>query len=293
MIDDRSDGAGGVPGRSVPSQLTRFGRAGRSVCFFVLYCAYLVLIMGAGQRLLVWPLITLFRERRRTVVRAWLRFNAWATLGLARLIAGVRVAVTGTVEPASCIVVMNHQSVLDIPIGVSLIRGPYPLIPTRDRYRRWIPGLSPMVRLTRFPVVSQRRSATRAELAALIEAADQVARGEQSLLIFPEGHRTHDGELGPFMASGLRLVLSRARRPVYCVVVDGLWRARTFADAMLRFAGTSARGVVLGPFTAPDKASLDGFVQSLHDQMSAALTRLRSHPDRPRSPNAPRDLLPH
>ena len=62
-----------------------------------------------------------------------------------------------------------------------------------------------------------------------VVAADQVARGELSTLIFPEGHRTRDGEIGPFMRAGLRAILLRAQRPVYLIVVDGLWRARTTA----------------------------------------------------------------
>jgi 1-acyl-sn-glycerol-3-phosphate acyltransferase len=173
---------------------------------------------------------------------------------------------------------MNHQSVLDIPIGLSLVPGPYPLIPTRDRYRRGIPGVSPLTRLARYPFVSQGQSLTRAELRGLIEAADQVARGEQSLLIFPEGHRSRDGSIGPFMQSGLRLILRRARRPVYCVVADGITQSRTFADALFSIAGTRVRGVVLGPFDPPEPADIDAFIGSLHARMTEALAAIRAIP---------------
>jgi 1-acyl-sn-glycerol-3-phosphate acyltransferase len=217
-------------------------------------------------------------RRRRSIIRAWLRAHSRSTLAMARLLANVRVTVRGAIPPESCIVVMNHQSVLDIPVGITLVSGPYPLIPTRNRYKRGIPGISPLGRLAGFPYVAQKRVLSRAELAALSAAADQVARGEQSLLIFPEGHRTRDGSIGRFMRSGLRIILARAKRPVYCIVADGMVHARTFADALVRFADTDVRVVILGPFPPPDEASVDDFIDVLHERMVTALEQLRSSP---------------
>lgn len=196
---------------------------------------------------------------------------------MARAIANVRVSVRGVIPPESCIVVMNHQSVLDIPIGLSLVPGPYPLIPTRDRYRWGIPGIAPLARLARFPFVSQKRVLSRAELAALTDAADQVARGEQSLLIFPEGHRSRHGGMGRFMRSGLRIVFSRASRPVYCVVADGMVNARSFTDALVGFADLDVRIVISGPLEPPrDAAAIDAFMDSLYERMAGTLAELRS-----------------
>ncbi len=234
-----------------------------------------MLVMGPGQRLLIWPAIVLFPRRRRGIIRTWLGRQAQATLAIARGLAGVRVSVRGAILPEACIVVMNHQSVLDIPLGVALVTGPYPLIPTRDRYSRGLPAISPLARLARFPFVSQGRTATRAELLAIRDAADQVARGEQSLIIYPEGHRTHDGLIADFMKSGLKLILSRAKRPVYCIVADGMWHARTFADAALRFAGTSVRVTVLGPFQIPEPKQIDSFIDELRNRMIETLAQIR------------------
>lgn len=262
--------------------VSRLGRKLRSGTFFLAYACFLTVVLGLGQRLLIWPMCVLLPRRRASIVRAWLRFNARATLAQARRLAGVRVVVDGAIPPESCIVVMNHQSVLDIPLGIDQIPGPYPLIPTRDRYKRGIPGISPLVRLARYPCVSQRRSADRAELRALADAADQVARGERSFLIFPEGHRTRDGNIGRFMRNGLRLVLDRAKRPVYCIVVDGVTQARTFADAMTRFSGMTVHLRVLGPFAPPDGPdAIDPFIDTLRDRMVATLAQLRAASDEP------------
>lgn len=250
----------------------------RSSAFLFAYTIYLMLAMGLGQRVLLWPAIWLFPRRRRRMVRAWLRFHARRTLGMARVIANVRLSVRGEIPPESCIVVMNHQSVLDIPIGLSLVPGPYPLIPTRDRYKWGIPGISPLGRLARFPFLSQKRVLSRAELAALLSAAEQVASGEQSLLIFPEGHRSRDGGLGRFMRNGLRIFLSRVERPVYCVVARGMVNARTFADGLANFANLDIRVRISGPIAPPspgsDDDTVDAFIDSLRERMLDMLAEL-------------------
>lgn len=254
------------------------GRTLRSGTFFAVFACYAIIIIGLGQRLVLWPAIVLLPRRRTSIVRAWLRFHARMTLWMARAVGGVRFSIRGAVPPVSCIVVMSHQSVLDIPIGLSLIPGPQTIIPTRDRYRRGIPAISPLARLAKFPFVAQGRSLGRAELQALTEATDKVDRGEACLLIFPEGHRTRDGRIGRFMRGGLRIVLTRARRPVYCVVADGMGAARTARDAMSQVAGSSVNIAVLGPFTPPtdgSPSSTDAFIDMLHTTMTNALARMR------------------
>jgi 1-acyl-sn-glycerol-3-phosphate acyltransferase len=268
-------------GDSDASRFARLSRGVRSAVFFFVYLAYMAVAIGLGQRLLLWPAMVLAPGRRRALVRGWLRFHSRAPFALARMLANVRVTIRGAIEPWSCIVVMNHQSVLDIPLGLMLVPGPYPLIPTRDRYRRGVPGISPLARLARFPFVTQRRVATRSEVIALTGAADQVARGEQSLLIFPEGHRTRTGQIGRFMRNGLRLALERARRPVYCVVADGMWHARTFAEALLTFADSQIRVVILGPFPPPATDSIEQFIDQLHQRMTITLDQLRTTPTTP------------
>jgi 1-acyl-sn-glycerol-3-phosphate acyltransferase len=151
------------------------------------------------------------------------------------------------------------------------------LIPTRASYRFGIPGISSLIKLMRCPLVTQRAVIPRSELRALLDAAGQVARGEQSLLIYPEGHRSRNGSILPFMKPGLRLFLSRAReRPVYIAVVDGLGHLRTFADTALRLSGTTGRVRVLGPYnTPPNDVELDGFIDSLRQRMVETLAELR------------------
>jgi 1-acyl-sn-glycerol-3-phosphate acyltransferase len=276
-----SDTVGTAPANStalVPrpaSRVTRVTRAVRSLIFLLVFSLHLLIIIAAGQRLVILPLLRLFPRRALRIKRAWLRLHAIVTTTLARTLGGMRLQVRGAIPRESVVVLMNHQSVMDIPVGVLLVPGPYPIIPTRDRYSRGVPGIATLVKLLRYPIVTQKRENLRAELPAIAEAADATARGDNSMLVFPEGHRTRDGDIGPFMRAGVRLVLERARRPVYCIVTDGLWHARTTFDAATGFAGSTCRVQILGPFDPP-ASDIDAYIDFLRDQMVVALQELRS-----------------
>ncbi len=250
--------------------------AARSLCFFVLYLAYLALVMEPLQWLVIAPLVTLLPSARPRVMGAWMRSQVRLVFWLSRWLAGWSLAIQGTIPPGSCIVVMNHQSVMDVPVGLSLVRGPCPIIPTRGRYRWSVPGVSTMIRLAGYPFVSERLSLSRASLLTMRDTAEAVARGERSLIIFPEGHRSRNKSILPFMTSGLRLFLRRApRQPVYVVVLDGFRHLRSLGDVALRLSGTRACAVVQGPFTPPtDGTRLDAFIEELRGVMVSTLARM-------------------
>lgn len=242
-----------------------------------MYFAYLLLIMGPVQRLIVVPLIWMLPARRTRMLGAWIRFHARATRFILGRGAGVRIDVRGVTIRESSIVLMNHQSVLDVMIALCEIEGPTPLIPVRVRYRYGFPGVSPFLRLARYPFITQRRATIAQDLAAIGEGADRVAAGEASLVFFPEGHRTRTGAIGPFMSGGLTVALTRAARPVYCIVADGMWQARTLADTLVSLAGTEVAVHISGPFAPPERAEdIPRFIASLRDHMVESLRQLRA-----------------
>jgi 1-acyl-sn-glycerol-3-phosphate acyltransferase len=252
-------------------------RAIRSVVFAVIYSIYLVAVMLPAQELILRPLCALNPKRRPDILRTWFRWQANWVLGMCRHLGGLELDIQGALPAEPLIVVMNHQSLLDIPAAVSLLRGPYPVIPTRDRYTRWIPGISGLARLAGFPALRQSGRASRAEHAAMVGAAEAVAKGERTLIIYPEGHRSKNGEVQPWMAQGLKLVFRHvSNRPVYVLVIDGAWRLRSFADIAFRLSGQVARVRVSGPFAVPpDKRDHDAFIESLREHMVDTLAHLR------------------
>ena len=249
--------------------------------FFVVYSIFTLTIFDLGQRLIIWPVVLLFPVKRRAVVRRWLRFLAKISLWISRWFGGVRVTTTGTAPTESCLLVMNHQSLLDITISVNAAGGPQAVIPTRERYGHGIPGISSLTKLGRFPLVTQQQKPVKAEVAGLLQAAKDLADGETTLIIYPEGHRTTDGSIRPFMRSGLKLLLSRAHRPVYYIVTDGLWHARTIKEAIHSFANSDVTVVIRGPFPAPAKEEIDSFIDDLHARMTATLAEIRHRVPQP------------
>jgi len=253
----------------------------RSGMFFLVYAIFTLTIFDLGQRLIIWPAVLLRPAKRRAIVRAWLRFLARGSLRISRFAGGVRVTVHGTPPTESCLLVMNHQSLLDIAIAVHAANGPQAVIPTRERYGRGIPGISSLIKLGQFPLVTQQPRPAKSEVAALLRAANELANGETTLIIYPEGHRTTDGSIFPFMRSGLRLLLQRAHRPIYYVVSDGLWHARTVKESMHSFANSRVHVEIRGPFPPPDKSTIDSFIDDLHARMTATLAEIRAQSPQP------------
>jgi 1-acyl-sn-glycerol-3-phosphate acyltransferase len=180
--------------------------------------------------------------------------------------AGVRFRITGTIPDASCILVMNHQSVLDPIIALSEIRERLPLALTRARYKYGVPGISPWMRAARFPFLRQTRASSAEDFEAITQAVRRTAAEETSLLIFPEGRRTLDGEIARFMTRGLEYAIENAH---------GLWQSRTVWEVLSGIAGTTVSVSVIGPFSAPPGVSSTAFIGSLRAQMIATLRQLR------------------
>lgn len=265
---------------------TGLARTLRSGMFFFVYAIFTLTIFDLGQRLIIWPAVWLFPLKRRAIIRRWLRFLAQISLWISRVFGGVRVTTQGTAPTESCLLVMNHQSLLDITISVNAARGPQAVIPTRERYGRGIPGISSLLKLGRFPLVTQQPRPSKAEVAALLQAARDLSNGETTLIIYPEGHRTTDGNILPFMRSGLRLLLQRSQRPIYYVVSDGLWHARTVKEAIHSFANSDVSVVIRGPLSPPNKENVDAFIDDLHARMTATLAEIRQSVSPPPQPAA-------
>jgi 1-acyl-sn-glycerol-3-phosphate acyltransferase len=134
-----------------------------------------------------------------------------------------------------------------------------------------VPAVSPCLRLLGCPIVdpSDRKGALR-EMRAAARAL------EHGLLVFPEGHRTRDGEIGEWKTAGVVSILRERRLPVYLIVTDGYWGARRFADFVFGVGKIRGRTEVLGPFEPPaDKEALPAFVDGLRDTMVERLAHMR------------------
>jgi 1-acyl-sn-glycerol-3-phosphate acyltransferase len=224
-------------------------------------------------RLFVIPGAWLRPARRFALVSAYMKF---VCRGITRLLTlgGARFRRVGTLPTASPIVVVgNHQSLLDI-VQVTLLAEPrVPAFVARRRYERFVPLVSACIRLLGCPIVDPRRDGAGA-LEAIRRGTRELPHG---ILIFPESHRSRDGQVQPFRTAGLATILAERRGPVYLVLNDGAWRTRRFTDLLFRVHLLDAYSEVVGPLEAPaDPAAREAFGDSLRETLIARLAAHRA-----------------
>ncbi len=230
-----------------------------------------MLLGGLYQRLVVYPLVYLRPRWRSAVTSRYFRGMSHGILFLLRM-GGATVRRTGTVPTTSpVLVLMNHQSLLDIPTA-GLMSWPFvPWFVTRKRYHYGVPAVSPCLRLMGCPVIDPQDR--KASLRTMRDAARELEHG---LLVFAEGHRTRDGEIQPFQTAGVLTVLRERRLPVYLIVTDGFWAARRLVDFVFGVGRIRGETEVLGGFEPPAETdALPAFVDGLRETMVAHLAGMR------------------
>lgn len=143
--------------------------------------------------------------------------RAWARTLLA--VSGVRVHVEGLdrIDPsASYVFVSNHLSYMDTPVALAHVPAQFRFLAKRGLFR--IPFLG--THLSRAGHIPVPREDPRAAVKTLQAAAEALQRKKISMLIFPEGGRSHDGILQPFKEGGAYIAI-RAGVPVVPLVMIG------------------------------------------------------------------------
>jgi 1-acyl-sn-glycerol-3-phosphate acyltransferase len=246
-------------------------RSGLSILVLLVF----MVLGGTYQRLVVYPLVFLWPKRRTRLTSTYFRGMSHGILFCMRL-GGATLRRKGVVSTASpVLIIMNHQSLLDIPTA-GLMCSPFvPWFVTRKRYEYGIPSVSPCLRLMGCPVIEPRDR--KAALRTMTRAARALEHG---MLVFAEGHRSPDGEVLPFQTAGVLSVLRERRMPVCVVVTDGFWSARRMADSIFRIGKIRGETEVVGVFEPPaDDAALPAFVNQLRETMIAQLALMRLRRD--------------
>jgi 1-acyl-sn-glycerol-3-phosphate acyltransferase len=244
-------------------------------------------LVAVGIAFILADLVTLIvleplvRLRPRSRVATLSRFANWMariTIALVRHIGRARIDVQPSVPThGGVLMVMNHQSLLDIPVAACTTSG-CPRMVARARYGRGVPLVSHMISLYGHILVQPGRMGRR-ELDALAETA---RTSTLPILIFPEGHRTQDGEMRPWKRAGLDMFLSAREWEVYVVVVDGLWKVARLTDFVRNLARVRCRVETVGPlrYDGRGRDNHDEFVGELRRVMCAKLAEMRGAPAR-------------
>jgi len=241
------------------------------------FVCLVLLLMDPIQRLVIGPWARLAPSRRIQVLARWQRYLAHFVLRSLSTIGGAGIpALPAIPGRADTLVLMNHQSVLDIPLVVASVEGAYPRIITRKRYLRWIPLISHMTRLYQYPVVDP--SANAGTLRQMLDSIRDAARTtDVPLAIFPEGTRTRNGEIGRFKTTGLALILEQKPWTVYLVVADGFWQRAKMKHFLGGMSAIRGRVEAMGPFEWSDpEADPAPFIREMREHMVQRLAEMRA-----------------
>lgn len=219
-------------------------------------------------------LAVISRHRRGTASwhRAWNReVRNWGvrTVRAATAFTGLEVRVTGRVPSnGRYLVVANHQSSIDIPFLIDVLRPLNLKFVAHDGLKRGKPAVSTGLRCGGSVFIGKKN--LRDDLRALKEFAGTLEAMEGTAVIFPEGIRTHGGVLEPFQTAGMRTLAEATGLPILPVVHDGLWRARTIRGTY-RLVGGTLRFHVLDPIPVDRRTA---YVE-IESTMRAELERIR------------------
>jgi len=230
------------------------------------------------QRLVIAPWVVLQPSRRVPILGGWIKIMAWVTTKPIAWIGGCFIPSPPRLVPVApgVLVVMNHQSLLDIPLVVQTVADPgYPRIVTRDRYSRWIPLISHMVRLYQYPVVNPTAKST--QIRRSLEGIGAVAReSELPLVVFPEGSRSRDGEIGRFKRGALSTILAARPWTVHVYVADGFWKVARYKDFVRHVTGVRGKIEHAGVFEWTDaQADPEPFIETIRETMVKRLEAMR------------------
>ena len=105
----------------------------------------------------------------------------------------------------------------------------------------------------------------------------EAIRRERTLLIYPEGRRSDDGQLQRFRSAGLLAMLEERRVPVWLVATDGFSAGRCMVDFVMNVHRIDGRTELVGRYDPPPLAAdLPAFVSRLHADLGAHLVTMRA-----------------
>ncbi len=170
-------------------------------------------------------------------------------------------------DDAAYVVVSNHQSLLDILVLFRLYRH-FKWVSKDVVFR--LPFIGWNMRLNRYIAI---RRGDPADVVRMLAACGDALEGGSSVMIFPEGTRSLDGELKPFRHGAFTLAL-RHHVPILPIVLDGT------VDALPKH-GVVSPGAdiviqVLEPISVADFTDVEALRDHVRAIMADALVQLRA-----------------
>lgn len=225
------------------------------------------------QKLVIVPLVWVAPAWKERVLAAWQRWIAGNLIGMTRVVGGAKFELIPTIPSApGVLVLMNHQSLLDIPIVVRSLSHGYPRIVTGKRYARGVPVVSRMLKLYEYPIVDPTGS-----MKQQFKMFRSVAHDPRvPIVVYPEGTRSRDGALLPFRRGVVDTLLRHRQWEVYLLTLDGTLPCGRLRDMLGGVDTVHCRVNLSGPFATPsDPREIASWLEEMEVRMRHNLTGLR------------------
>lgn len=180
-------------------------------------------------------------------------------------ITGVKVDVSGLEnlpDGESFVFMTNHSSLFDIPVFLCGIGRKTSIIYKKELEKVPIWGYA----LKKSPFISINRADAREAVSAMEEAARSLDE-DASIMIFPEGTRSHDGRLGEFKRGAFMMAGFTGKRIVPVTLIG---TAEILPRKKYFFKSGTVRFIVGSPREVPDKKDRlaeKALIAELHEEI--------------------------
>lgn len=183
----------------------------RSIIVWLVGAALIVVLFPLT--LLAW-LLTFPFDRQRKIVHGSLIFQA---MFISYAVPIWRIRIEGRkkrIRGTTYVIICNHQSILDILL-VNCLRYRYKWISKIENTK--VPFVGWYLKMADYIVVDRGNKESKEKM--IVESYDCLRNGT-SIMMFPEGTRSTDRNIGFFKRGAFQLALS-ARKPILPVLIDG------------------------------------------------------------------------
>lgn len=127
--------------------------------------------------------------------------------------------------PENFVLISNHQSLLDIPVFMKFLTDRDIRFIAKDALGRHVPLVSEMLRAQEHCLIPRKAKPMEA-MRYISDFGKRVVERKQIPILFPEGSRTRDGNVGKFFSAGFRQLTESTQLPVVVCALDGGWKLR-------------------------------------------------------------------
>ena len=178
--------------------------------------------------------------------------------------------------PEQFIIISNHQSLLDIPAYMNFFRDKELRFIAKDNLARHIPLVSEMLRSQEHCLIPRRASPVTA-MKTIEDFAKRVLDRGQIPVLFPEGSRTRNGNVGKFYSAGFRKLAEATALPVVVCALDGVWEIGRLRTIMTNLKNGSYKVTIVKIYDAPKtKEAQNAILEEAPRLIQAQLDEWRS-----------------